>query len=132
MNDYRGVIIEESLADHSVLGHVTILSTKVESVTPDHQTPWLSAWTLHTVEVDSEQAKEVADRVSRALDKEHSGSWYADFKNDTHHYIIFPDEIFHVDRKNASQYNQAKRYGIDIGIPEHQVDFHPDVDVWER
>jgi len=64
------------------------------------------------------------------LDSGHD--WYADFKNDTHHYIIFRNKIFFVDKQSKEQYDEAKKYGISLGIPEYQVDFHPEVKEWER
>ncbi len=53
--NYKGVIIEESLQDTSVLDNVRILKTKVEPITPKHKTPWLKQWTLHTVEIPEYQ-----------------------------------------------------------------------------
>jgi hypothetical protein len=55
-----------------------------------------------------------------------------DFKNESHLYIIFPEKIFLVDRRSAEQYDDAKHHGLSLGIPEHQVDFHPSVGEWER
>jgi hypothetical protein len=37
-----------------------------------------------------------------------------------------------IDRKSKEQYDEAKRYGISLGIPEYQVDFAPDDKIWER
>lgn len=129
--NYKGVIIEESLADISVLKKVKILSTKVECVTAKHQTPWIKRWTLHSVEVPKEKAAEIAKDISRALDREHE--WYADYKTDTDHYIIYRDKVFHVtDRASAEQYDEAKKYGISVGIPVYQVDFSPHVTRWQR
>ena len=125
MKNYQGVIIEESLENKNVLRKVKIISTKVENVGEKHKTPWLSQWTLHTVEVLEDKAKKIAEEISKSLDCDHSGSWYADFKNKTHHYIIFPNKIFYIDRTSKKQYDEAKRYGISLGIPEYQVDFHP-------
>ncbi len=119
---YHGVIIEESLADKSVLSMVKIVSAKIKPVTPRHQTPWVSEWTSHTVEIDDGQAQEVAERISTYLDPDHA--WYADFKNDTHHYIIFRDRIFFIDRASQKQYDEARDYGLSLGIPDYQVDFH--------
>ena len=130
MSDYQGVIIEESLADKTVLNKVKIISTKIEKVTDQHRTPWLLQWTLHTVEVAEDQAREIAEEIAQSLDPEHA--WYADFKNDACHYIIFRDKIFRADRKSKEQYDDAKRYGISLGIPEYQVDFHPEVEEWQR
>ena len=130
--NYKGVIIEESLANKDVLKKVKILSTKVEKVTDEHQTPWLSQWTLHTVEIPENEAQAIAEEISKSLDYSHDSSWYADYKNDTHHYIIFQNKIFYIDRKSKEQYDEAKRYGISLGIPEYQVDFHPEVAERER
>lgn len=132
MGNYQGVIIEESLENKEILKKVKVISTKVEKVTDEHQTPWLSQWTLYTVEIPESKAKAIAEEVSGLLDRAHSGSWYADFKNNTHHYIIFRDKVFHIDRKSKEQYDEVKRYGISLGIPEYQVDFHPEVKEWER
>jgi len=132
MKNYQGVIIEESLESKEVLKKIKIISTKVEPITNEHKTPWLSQWTLHTVKIPDNEAKEIAEEISKSLDRNHGGSWYADFKNDTHHYIIFRDKIFYIDRKSKEQYDEAKSYGISLGIPKYQVDFHPEVEEWER
>jgi len=132
MENYQGVIIEESLENKEVLKKIKIISTKVEPITEEHKTPWLLRWTLHTVEISDNVAKEIAEEISKSLDRDHGGSWYADFKNDTHHYIIFRDKTFYIDRKSKEQYDEAKRYGISLGVPEYQVDFHPEVEEWER
>ena len=132
MNNYKGVIIEESLSNKDVLKKVKILSTKVEKVTDEHKTPWLSQWTLHTVEVSENEAQIIAKEISKSLDYSHDSSWYAYYKNTTHHYIIFRDKVFYIDRKSKEQYDEAKRYGISLGIPEYQVDFAPDDKIWER
>ena len=128
--DYKGVIIEESLEDKSILKDVKVLETKVEEVTEEHKTPWIKQWTLHTVEVLESRADIIVQKISKALDSEHN--WYADFKNDSHHYIIFRNKVFFVDRYNKEQYDEAKKYGISLGIPEYQVDFHPEVREWQR
>ncbi|MAG29195.1 hypothetical protein CL632_03600 [bacterium] len=131
MKNFKGIIIEESLADKSILDKVTILATDVEPVTEKHKTPWVKQWTKRMVEIPANQALNIAKIISKALNTTH-GAWYADFKNSTHHYIIFTGKIFYIDRKNKQQYNAAKQYGITLGIPEYQVDFHPDVKYWER
>ena len=122
--NYSGVIIEESLTDKTVLKDVIIISTEVEPITPEHKTPWLKQWTLHNVEVPEANAEQIVDKISKALESERT-SWYADFKNDDYHYIIFPNKVFKVDRTNPVLYKDAREYGISLGIPEYQVDFHP-------
>lgn len=130
---YKGVIIEESLTDKKVLEKVKIISTKVEPVTEDHETPHLKQWTLHTVEISESNAKTVTEELSKSLqgDALHE-NWYADFKNDKFHYIVYRGKVFKVDLKNPVLYKQAKEYGISKGIPEYQVDFAPEDKIWER
>jgi hypothetical protein len=130
--DFEGVIIEESLEDISILDNVEIKSTKVEEVTPEHKTPWFKHWTLHTVTIPESRADQIAESLSRSLDYSHGTSWYADFKNDTTHYIIFQNKIFRIDRSKKEEYEAATAYGISLGIPPYQVDFAPNVMVWER
>jgi len=127
---FTGTIIEESLEDKSVLKNVQIVSTKVEKVTNKHKTPWISKWTLHEVEISPDEAQKIAEELSKSLDSKHN--WYADFKNDIHHYIIFRNKVFFIDRRSEEQYDEAKKYGISLGIPEYQVDFHPNVVEWKR
>ncbi|MBM3256916.1 MAG: hypothetical protein FJY98_01120 [Candidatus Liptonbacteria bacterium] len=131
MSDYRGVIIEESLENKAILKEVQILSTRVSQVTDKHKTPWVSQWTLHEVLIPESHAAECVKKISQSIDHTHN-AWYADFRNSTHHYIVFRDKVFFVDRKSQAEYDAAKQYGIALGIPEHQVDFHPAVAKWEQ
>lgn len=132
MKNYQGVIIEESLKNKKIFKKIKIISTKVEPITEEHKTPWLSQWTLHTVEIAENETQAIAEAISKSLDYSHNSSWYADYKNETHHYIIFRDKIFYIDRTSKEQYDEAKRYGISLGIPEYQLDFHPEVEEWKR
>ena len=131
--NYKGVIIEESLDSNEVLKMVKILETKVEKVSEEHQTPQLKQWTLHTVEIPEADADSVAKDISEVIRGGAKGdNWYADFKNDRYHYIIYRGKVFKVDLQNPVLYKEAKRYGISLGIPEYQVDFAPEDKVWER
>ncbi len=123
--DYRGIIIEESLKDKSILKSISILSTKTERVTKKHQTPWLKQWTLHTVEIPEEKAEEATNKVRSCLESEHE--WYADFKNDKFHYIVFKSKVFKVNRHKTEEYDEVRKYGITLGIPDYQLDFSPDI-----
>ncbi len=118
---YRGVIIEESLENTDVLKLVKILDTKISPVNEKHQTPWVKQWTKHTVEVAEDKVEDISRQVSQALDHEHD--WYADYKNETTHYIIFRDKVFKVDRTKKEEYEAAKEYGLSLGIPDYQLNF---------
>jgi hypothetical protein len=122
-SNFIGTIIDESLENKDVLQKVKILKTKVEPVTEKHKTPWLKKWTLFAVEISPEKAAKVADELSRCLEGAHN--WYADFKNDDLHFIVFRNKVFRITRTEEKQYAEAKKYGLGLGIPEYQVDFHP-------
>lgn len=128
-NSFTGVIIEESLENKDVLKKVHIISTEVEKTTTEHQSK-VSQWTMHTVDIEEEKVKEIAEEISKAIDSK--GSWYADFKNDTYHYIIFKNKVFCIDKTSKEEYEKAKEYGISLGIPEYQLDFQPDTKEWKR
>ena len=124
--NFRGIIIEESLRDKSILKNVHIVKTEIEKVTDKHNTPWLKKWTLHTIEVSEKKIMELSENISNALESEHN--WYADFKNETHHFIIFRGKVFVVDRSRKEEYEEVKNYGIKLGIPDYQLDFSPEVE----
>ena len=125
---FTGVVIEESLENKDVLQEFRITDSTIEKVTNKHATPRLSQWTKHTVEIPDDNIDETAEMISSALEQR----WYADFKNDQWHYIIYKGKMFKVDLRNPVLYKHAKQYGISLGIPEYQVDFAPDDEVWER
>ena len=85
--NYKGVIIEESLGNKDILKKIKILNTRVESVIEKHKTPWLKQWTLNTVKISENKIENIAEEISKSLETEHP--WYADFKNETTHFIIF-------------------------------------------
>lgn len=130
MTNFIGVIIEESLENKDVLQKVKIIKTEVEEVTEEHKTPWIKQWTLHTVEILENQADAIAEDLSKSLDSEHA--WYADFKNDKFHYIIFRNKVLKVDRSKPEQYADVTKYGLTLGIPDYQLDFSPQIKEWER
>lgn len=129
--NYKGVIIEESLENKDVLADVAVLETKVELVTEEHHTPHLKQWTLHTVEISEDRGEEIAKKLSEDLEARH-GHWYADFKNDRFHYVIFRDKVFKIDRSNPEGYKKTVEYGLSLGIPDYQLDFSPDIAEWQR
>lgn len=119
MNHYKGDIIEESLKDKSILCRAKIISTRVEKVTDEYQTPWLSHWTINTVEIDKDEADDLAAMLSKALDPEHG--WYIDYRNDEYHYVIFKDKVFKLNRDSKPDYDEMTRYGLSVGTPGYQL-----------
>jgi hypothetical protein len=128
--NYQGVIIEESLDNKAVLGKVKIIKNRISPVVEKHRTPWVKQWIMYTIEIPEQDAEKIAEQLSKDLDKEHA--WYADFKNENYHFIIYREKIFKVDLKNPVLYKDAKLYGISLGIPDYQVNFAPEDKILER
>lgn len=119
--DFTGTIIEESLWDRVVLNNLNVVETVVEDVDERHQTPWLEQWTKHSVIIPELEAEAMAERISDFLEPDHA--WYADFKNDETHFIIFKNKVFKVNLDNPVEYQAVKEYGLSLGIPDYQLDF---------
>jgi hypothetical protein len=130
MKNFKGVIIEESLENKNVLKKVKIFKTDIEQVTEKHRTPWIKQWTLRSIEVLEKQIDDIAEEISKALDSKQN--WYADFKNDDFHYIIFRNKVFKIERSKPEQYTNVTKYGVSLGIPNYQLDFSPDIKEWKR
>lgn len=127
---YTGTIIEESLTNTDVLKKCHVVKTVVSPVTPKDNTPHLKQWTLHSVEIPESEVEQIVQELSEVIegDGEH-GSWYADFKNEQFHYVIYPNKIFKMDLKSKADHEAAMNYGLSLGIPAHQVDF---ITSWEK
>ncbi len=118
---YSGVIIEESLANKQALEGLNIVKQEVEQVTEEHETPWLTQWTCDTVEIPEAEIEAAVQKLSAAIDTEHIGNWYCDFRNDNWHYVVFSGKIFKIDRSKREAYDEMREYALSIGLPEHQL-----------
>jgi len=119
LNHFSGAIIEESLQDTSVLSEVKIIETNIYPVEERHETPWLEKWTLHIVEVPPSKADYIAEKISNSIDVRHIGNWYADFKNEQCHYVIFHQKVFKL--KTETDWAAMRSHARSIGVPEHQI-----------
>ena len=119
MNNYQGTIIEESLTNKEILERVNIISTRSQPVTTEQQTPWLTQWTLHNIEVDDSEADTLASELSRALDSNHG--WYIDYRNTAYHYVIFKNRVFKITRNKKTDYEAMIKYGLAVGTPHYQL-----------
>lgn len=106
---YKGTIIENSLADKSILHEVKITKT------------WQSKsgnWTLHNVLVNENQISKLSNSLS-------DGPWYIhvwESDNDKIK-VIYKNKVFQIDHSDKSTWTEAVDYGKSIGIPEKQLDF---------
>ena len=102
---------------------VHITKTDILLVTKRHKTPWVKQWTFHFVEVDKEKAESIALEISKNMDPKHI--WYADFRNNKIHYVIYYNRVFKIDVNKKENYQKAIDYGSKLGLPDYQLDFSP-------
>ncbi len=116
---FRGVLIEESLVGRSALNLLHIVdTTAVDVSSPAAGQP--SRWTVHTFEIDDDQASAGADALADDLAV---GPWYVDFNNGDRTYVVFSGRVFTYVRGDAAGLRAAQTYGRDQGIPESQIDW---------
>ncbi|MCI9434715.1 MAG: hypothetical protein HFI86_05555 [Bacilli bacterium] len=118
---YNGVIIEESLIDTKIIEELNILQREIEEINKEDKTPWLTKWTMDTVEIDERQIDEYTNRLSTLIDTKHCNAWYCDFRNNKYHYVVFANKVFKLDRNKKQDYIDMQEYAIKLGLPKHQL-----------
>lgn len=120
---YDGVVITQSLKPGTELDGIRLVVRKI--TTADNSGAAAnqpSRWTLLTFEVDDADAEALADWFADSLIAE-PGVWYADFKNDVEHWVIFPGRIFRYRIGDQEARARAVDHGRRLGVPEHQLDW---------
>jgi hypothetical protein len=104
---YKGIIIENSLKDKTILKSLKINKTWEDGT-----------WVLHDVLIDEDKIS----RLSKCLD---DGPWYIHVwkQGEDGVKVIFKDKIFTIQYSDKSTWADAVNYGKSIGIPEQQLDF---------
>lgn len=102
---FKGTIIQNSLADKSILDKVKIVKT------------WQDKdWTLHDVLVEENQLEELQKSLA-------DGPWYMNFWKGNDMKVVYKDKIFDIKISDKSTWMDAISHGKSIGIPEEQLDF---------
>ena len=107
MSKYQGTIVENSLADTSVLSQLKVLKS------------WSSGkWKLHRVTATKEQVRSIGTFLA-------DGPWYIHFWADNREdvVVVFKEKIFFIKHSDKSTWKEAVSYGKLLGIPEEQLDF---------
>lgn len=103
----KGVVIENSLADTSILSQLDIEKT------------WQDGeWKLHAVKVTENQIPLLSESLN-------DGPWYIHLwepgKDDIQ--VIFKGKVITIKAKDKASWEPAITYGKSIGILEEQLDF---------
>ena len=110
-NNFKGVIIEESLDDKSILKRIKIVKTKTEKVPDRYKIPWLQRWTKDIVEIPENEAEEIAEEIKKSMNKDYD--WHVFFFNKTAektvHFTINKDKVNRTERPAKERSNVATK-----------------------
>ncbi len=104
---YKGTIVENGLADKSILEKLQITRT------------WDSGnWVLHDVLVEEGQFEELKNSLA-------DGPWYMHFwiPGGDEIKVVFKDKIFTLMAIDKETWKEAIEHGKAMGIPEKQLNF---------
>lgn len=107
---YKGLIVENSLADARVLRKVKVDSSYR-----------LGDWTLHEVHTTRAEMPRFQSYLS-------DGPWYIHFweEGGDDVTVVFKEKMFDIRYSDKETWKDAVRYGQSIGIPLNQLDFSID------
>ena len=111
-NEYKGLIIKESLSDCSILDKLTLIDILIEN----DQNQISSFWHLYKVSVSIDEIFELQRFIKKR-------GWYAHFWNDKWIIVLYPDSIFKLDVTNKETWSRAIEHGRFLNIPNNQLDF---------
>ncbi len=110
MKDYKGIIVEESLADNRILNKLKII--KLEITKEENPS---DRWHLYTVQV--------SEKEINAFSKNIKEKWYMHFWKGRRIIAIFKNKKFEFNFGDKATWQPAIAYGLSLGIPKEQLDF---------
>jgi hypothetical protein len=113
---WKGIIIEESLDDATLLAMTHIVETR-ES--PLEGQPG-AALHLHKVVVSDEQKHAFVAAAARVIKH---GPWYLHLCRDDRMVVVYNDHIFEFSEREKLKLESAQKYGAVVGVPAAQLDF---------
>jgi hypothetical protein len=119
---WRGVILEESLEDKSLLKLAKIVHTKTERLEGENR-----VMTFHKIEVEDKNKEEFINQAIKAI----KNGFYIHIVKDKVMYVIFKYHMFKFS-KGYPELETARNHGLSIGIPKEQMPFeHLIDDPWD-
>ncbi len=115
-NKWKGVIIEESLDDKSILDRVKIVKSKKSTLEKEAEK---GTMTFHYIELNLEKKDGF---VKKALGSIKDG-WYLHICKDGVMVVIYRNKVFEFSSDEQDKLNQARDYGISISILKEQMPF---------
>jgi len=120
---YDGALITQSLKPGTELVGVPLVVDRLVTFDKsDAAVNQPTRWTMIFFRVEDADTERLAAWFADSLIGE-PGVWYADFRNDAEHFVIFPGRIFRYRRDDHDARAQAVDHGRRLGVPEAQLDW---------
>lgn len=115
---WRGVFIEESLDDPSLLDEVTVVGSSAVRLEEEAER---GEFTFKRVEVPDEACGTVIARATQAI----KPAWYLHLVSGDQMKVVFRDRVFSVSRGDTRALRAVADYGAGQGIHPAQLDIAP-------
>ena len=112
---WKGVIIEESLENKDLLGLVKIIGTR-KTVLEREEEKWIL--NFHRIELKDGKKDLFVKQAEMSLTK----GWYIHICRNKTMIVIFKGRAFEFE-KNDKKLDEARRYGLSLGIIKEQMPF---------
>ncbi|VVB61621.1 Uncharacterised protein [uncultured archaeon] len=118
---WRGVIIEESLEDKSLLDIVRIVKTEKATLENEKEAGVL---TFHKIEVSDAKKEEFLKRAQKAI----KDRYYLHICRNGIAIVVYKNKVFEFSGNETEKITAARNYGISIGILREQLEFEALID----
>jgi len=118
---WEGVIIEESLESKDLLKLAKTVKTKKSTLESEEEKGFLH---FHHAEVSDGKKEEFVEEAKNAIKQ----GWYLHICKDGKMIVVFKGKSFEFTKLQKDKIEQAKKYGMSIGIIEEQVQFQELID----
>lgn len=113
---WKGVIIEESLEDTSLMELVKVVGIRQTFLQKEERKGVLH---FHKVEVDDRDVNLFLARAPVAI----KGGWYIHLCGGSRMVVVFRGHTFEFGEEEHAKLEAARRYGLSVGIIREQMDF---------
>jgi len=113
---WRGVIIEESLDDKSILNLVKVVKLRKTTLEKESEKGFL---TFLYIELNDEKKDAFVKKALTSI----KNRFYLHVCKENNMIVIYKDKVFEFSSDNVVKLNEARNYGLSIGILKEQMPF---------
>ena len=118
---WKGVVIEESLKDRSLLRMARIVRTRKDTLEGEDER---GEMTLHYIEVDDRDKEKFLEKAKSAI----KDAWYLHICKDGTMAVVFRGRVFEFTAREPGKIREAEDYGESMGILREQMNFRGMID----